>query len=104
MNGEVCWNVDTTNVTDERANRVIAVQKVMMSAQGYYFCTDTKGNMSEYFYITRESYLLLKYTKCYNLPSILTAEMSSGAFSTEIQADKLFTVREVIMFQSEIGT
>jgi len=52
MGGEVCWNVDT-NVTDERANSVIAVQKIMMSSQRY--CRDTKGNMSEYFYITRGS-------------------------------------------------
>jgi hypothetical protein len=54
MSGKVCWNVDT-NVTDERANSVIAVQKIMMSSQRYCFCTNTKGNMSEYFDITRES-------------------------------------------------
>jgi hypothetical protein len=45
MNGEVCRNVDTTNVTDERANTVIAVQKVMMSSEGYYFLHRYKGGI-----------------------------------------------------------
>jgi hypothetical protein len=54
MSGEICWNVDT-NVTDDRPNRVIAVQKIMMSSQSYYFGANTNVNMSESVYITQES-------------------------------------------------